>query len=174
MGNTCSDSFNNRNGPQFHEIHVLEFKKTYLSLRFPQNVSFVHDPSTFRIKVKSTGQGRILKRFTFSNPKDLCQFTDNLERVIRLEHDNLLRIYNYSVEKNQINDCTVSYTVNIILEHFDHTLQDELAYRSQSHQDFTEKDALRITTSLCGQSCIPPNEECLPWRYKTIQYIHHL
>ena len=148
MGNSCSESYNNKALQHSYEIHIQDFKRTYKSLRFPKNLAFIHDPKTFRICLRSNLEPRILKRITFANLKELCQFINDMERFAVLEHDNLIKIYNYSVEKNQLKDFVVSYTLNVVLEHFEHTLYDELGFRTNSNRPFGEKAVRKVLDGL--------------------------
>jgi len=60
--------------------------------------------------------------------------------MMSIEHDNLLKIYHYAVEKNQLKDQTISFTLNVVFEHFDHTLFDELQWREKAEKPFSEDE----------------------------------
>jgi len=148
MGNSCSDSYHAKFKAPVFEIHIKDFRQTYRSFKFPKNVSFTHDPNIFRVRHLPTNEPRILKRIHFDTEKSLYIFIIKLQTMMSIEHDHLLKIHHYAVEKNNLKDQTISFTLNVIFEHFDHTLFDELQWREKAEKPFTENEIQQYINGL--------------------------
>jgi len=140
MGNACSDSYNAKLKPPVYQIDIEEFRRIYKCFKFPKSLSFTHCSKIFRVRYLPTCEARILRRVRFNNQRDLFRFILNLERIIRIDHNNLLKIYHFAIETNQLKGQTLSYILNIVFEHFDHTLQDELTLRAKDGKEFIEAE----------------------------------
>lgn len=147
MGNCCSN-LNDKLKPHVTILPINEFRNSFKTLEFPKNIAFTGDPSIFRLRRSQTRELYILKRISFPTESELEAYKQGLDAAIQLEHDNILKVYHYSIEKNQLNDLAICYTLNIVLENFSHTLQDEIRMCSKAKESFTEGDIQQCMNGL--------------------------
>lgn len=134
MGNI----FHSCNSNRASEIQFDYFTRNYDAIQYPKNLNFPYDYELYSITNKLTKKPYILKRLTFYSDETLQTFLNSLEYILTLKHPNLLEIDRYFVQHNFTNGVFVSYSVNIIMEHFDHTLQEQLVTRQREHHRFSE------------------------------------
>ena len=133
MGNTFQKSKSRNQRPS--EVPYNQFPRKYNAIQFPRNLAYTYENGLFSITNKSNARPYILKQMTFHSQDSLYAFLENLEQILQFRHPNILNIENYFVQNNYIKGDIVSYSVNIVMEHFHHTLQDEfLACKNQGIQ----------------------------------------
>jgi len=130
MGNSFQKTRKRAQRPS--EVQYDQFSRKFNAIQFPRNLAFTYENGLFSITNKTNARPYILKQMTFHSQDSLYAFLENLEQIMQFQHPNILKIDSYFVQDNFLKGQPVSYSVNIIMEHFHHTLQDE--FFAHQHQ----------------------------------------
>ena len=109
-----------------------------ISSQYPKNLNYPFDSELYLVHDKKDQKTHSLKRVTFHSESSVKVFLKVLDHLITFKNENLVNIQKYFVEKNSINDTINSYSVNIVMDHIEHTLRDELILRQREYIPYSE------------------------------------
>jgi len=134
--------------PRRSEIQPDFFSLHFNTAQYPRNLNFPFDGEHYSISSKDSGKLFTLKRFTFLSREAMDSYINVLEHAADKTHDNILKIESYFIEPNCTKDGVVSHSVNIIMEHFTHTLRDELIIRKNENKPFSERNIRSLLSQM--------------------------